>query len=107
MADREIASRHLLAISRQLVFVRSPLLVFDLALSPTLLALGDADEGVDDTDEKDGATDAAANGNFGGVGETGPFLLSFLFLGELVEGFVDCGFTPDGSLACVVLSLGL
>jgi hypothetical protein len=48
MADREITPRHLLAVSRQLVFVRSPLLVFNLTLRSALLALGDADESVDD-----------------------------------------------------------
>jgi hypothetical protein len=90
MADREITPRHLLAISCQLVLVRSPLLVFDLALSPALFALGDANESVDDADEKDCAADATADGDFSGVGEAGPFFLSFLCLGELVEGFVDC-----------------
>lgn len=95
MADREIASLHLLAISSQLVFVRRPLLVFELALSPALLALGDADEGVDDADNKESADDAAGDDIFGGVGEAGPLLLSFLPVGELVQCFVHCGFAPD------------
>jgi hypothetical protein len=103
MANREIAFRHLLTVTRQLVLMRSPLLIFNLALGSALLALGDTDESVDDADEKDGAANAAADGDLGGIRETCPFLLSFLCLGELVEGFVDCGFTPGGSLACVVL----
>ena len=84
MDDRKIASRHLLAISGQLVFVSRPLLVFELALGPTLLALRDADKGVDDADEKENAGDAATDDVLGGVGEAGPFLLSFLPVGKLV-----------------------
>ena len=95
MADREIASRHLLAICGQLVFVRRPLLVFELALGPTLLALRDADKGVDDADEKEYAGDTAADNVFGGVGEASPFFLGFLPVGELVQCFVDFGFAPN------------
>jgi hypothetical protein len=102
MANREIAFRHLLTVTRQLVLMRSPLLIFNLALGSALLALGDTDESVDDADEKDGAANAAADGDLGGIRETCPFLLSFLCLGELVEGFVDCGFTPDDSLVYIV-----
>ena len=98
MADSEITPRHLLAVSGQLIFVRSPLLVFKLALSPTLLTLGDADEGVDDADEEENTDDNASNDVLGGVGETGPFLFGFLFVGKLVQCFVDCGFAPDDLL---------
>ena len=101
MADREIASLHLLAISGQLVLVRSPLLVFELSLSPALLALGDADKGVDDADNDESADDAAGDDIFGGVGEAGPLLLSFLPVGELVQCFVHCGYAPDDLLVDV------
>lgn len=90
MADREIASLHLLAVSGQLVFVRSPLLVFELALSPALLTLGDADEGVDDADDNESADDATSDDVFGGVGEAGPLLLGFLPVRKLVQCFVHC-----------------
>lgn len=95
MADSEIAPRHLLAVSGQLIFVRSPLLVFKLALSPTLLALGNADEGVDDADEKENADDDASDDVLGGVRKAGPLLLGFLLVGKLVQCFVHCGFAPD------------
>jgi len=78
MADCKIASRHLLAISGQLVFVRSPLLVFELALSSAFLALRDADEGIDNADKKESADYTAGDDVFGGVGEAGPLLLGFL-----------------------------
>jgi hypothetical protein len=80
----EIAPLHLLAISRQLVLVLRPLLVFYRTLGSALLALDDADEGVDDDDEEDGATDAAGDGVLGGVGEAGPFLLGSCRFGEFV-----------------------
>ena len=104
MADREIASRHLLAVSGQLVFVRSPLLVFELALSPALLALCDADESVDDTNQKENADYAAGDDVFGGVGKAGPLLLGFLPVGELVQCFVHFGFAPSGVLVDVFLA---
>jgi len=84
MRNREIASLHLLTVSGQLVLVRSPLLVFDCALSPALLALRDANESVDDADEKESATDAAADGVLGGVGEACPFLFGLRPGGLLV-----------------------
>lgn len=84
MANSEIAPRHLLAISRQHVFVRSPLLIFDFALGSALLALGDADESVDDADQEECTADAAADGVLSGVGEAGPFFFSLLGFGELV-----------------------
>lgn len=102
MANSKVSPRHLLAISRQHVFVRSPLLVFDFALGSALLALGDADEGVDDTDQEECTADTAADGVLGGVGEAGPFFFGLLGFGEFVEGFVDCGFASGGfvSLCC-------
>lgn len=103
MADSKIAPRHLLAVSGQLVFVRSPLLVFELALGPTLLALRDADEGVDDADEKESADDAAGDNVLRGLGKASPLLLGFLPVGELVECFVDFGFAPDGFLVDMFL----
>lgn len=84
MANSKVTARHLLAISRQHVFVRRPFLVFDFALGSALLTLSDADEGVDDDDEEDGAANAAGDGVLGGVGEAGPFLFGFLGVGELV-----------------------
>ena len=104
MADSEIAPRHLLAVSGQLVFVRSPLLVFELALGPALLALRDADECVDDADEKESADDAAGDDVFGGLGKASPLLLGFLPVGELVECFVDFGFAPGGLLVETLLA---
>lgn len=99
VADREIAPRHLLAIGGQLILVRSPLLVFELALSPALLALGDADEGVDDADNNESANDAAGDDVFGCVGEASPLLLGFLPVGKLVQCLVHCGFAPKDLLA--------
>jgi hypothetical protein len=103
VANSEITPGHLLAVSGHLLLVRIPLSVGDLALSATLLALGDADEGVDDCDKEDGTADAGADGDFGGVGEAGPFLLGFLGGGELVEGFVEFGFTSGRRLLVVVV----
>ena len=108
VADGKIAPCHLLAVGRHLLLVRVPLLVGDLALGAALLALGDVDEGVDDCDEEDGAADAGADGDLGCVGEAGPFLLSLLGGGELVECFVEFGFASGGvSLVdVVVIDLG-
>jgi hypothetical protein len=96
VANSKITPSHLLAISGHLLLVRVPFLVGDLALGTALLALGDADEGVDDCNEKDGAADAGADGDLGGVGEAGPLLFGFLGGGELVEGFVEFGFASGG-----------
>lgn len=104
VADGEIAPLHLLAVSGQLIFVRRPLLVFELALSSALLALGDADEGVDDADNNESADDAAGDDIFGGVGEAGPLLLGFLPVGELVQCFVNFGFAPGDLLVDVYLT---
>ena len=95
VADGEVASCHLLAVSCHLFLVRVPFLVGDLALSTTLLALGNADECVDDRDEEDCAADAGANGDLGCVGKAGPLLLGFLGGGELVECFVEFGFASE------------
>jgi hypothetical protein len=103
VANSEIAPRHLLAVSRHLFLVRVPFLVGELALGAALLTLGDADEGVDDCDEQDGAADAGADGDLGGVGEAGPLLLGFLGGGELVECFVEFGFASVGGLLVVVV----
>jgi hypothetical protein len=96
VADGEIAPGHLLAVSCHLLLVRVPFLVGNLALGTTLLTLGDADEGVDERDEEDGAADAGADGDLGGVGEAGPLLLGFLGGGEFVEGFVEFGLASGG-----------
>jgi hypothetical protein len=98
VANSEIAPRHLLAVSRHLLLVRVPLSVGDFALGAALLALGDANESVDEGDEEDGAADAGADGDLGGVGEAGPFLLGFLGGGEFVEGFVEFGFASGSNL---------
>lgn len=84
VADSKITPGHLLPVSSELVFVSRPLLVVHLALSAALLALGDADESVDDDDKEDDAADATPNGNLGGVREAGPLLLSLFDCGELV-----------------------
>jgi len=97
VADGEIAPGHLLAVKCHLFLVGVPLLVGKLALGTALFALGDADEGVDDADEEDGATNAGADGNLCSVGEAGPLLLDFLGGGELVECFVDFGLASVGS----------
>lgn len=82
--------------------MRSPLLVFNLALSPTLLALRDADEGVDDDYEKHGAADAAGDGVLGGVGEASPLLFSFLLGRKFVQCFVNRRFAPGDLLIDVL-----
>jgi hypothetical protein len=105
MRDGEITSLHFLAISGQLVFVRSPLLVFDRALSPALLALRDADESVDDADEKERASDATADGVLGGVGEACPLLFGLLLSGKFVQSFVYFRFAPDDLLVDVVFTM--
>jgi len=96
VTNSEIAAGHFLAVSGHLLLMSIPLLVGELALSTALLALGDADESVDDADEEDSAADAGADGDLGGVGEAGPFLLDFGGGGELVEGFVGFGFASVG-----------
>jgi hypothetical protein len=96
VADGEVASCHLFAVGCHLFLVRVPFLVGDVGLGAALLALGDADEGVDDCDEEDGAADAGADGDLGGVGEAGPLLLGFLGGGELVECFVEFGWASGG-----------
>lgn len=96
VADGEVASGHLLAVKCHLFLVSVPFLVGRLAFGTALLALGDADEGVDDCDEEDGSADAGADGDLGSVGEAGPLLLGFLGGGEFVEGFVDFGFASGG-----------
>jgi hypothetical protein len=104
MADCKITSRHLLAVGSQLVFVRSPLLVFELALSPALLALSNADESVDDANKKENADYAAGDDVLGGVGKAGPLLLGFLPVRELVQCFVDFGFAPEELLVDMFLT---
>lgn len=87
--------------------MRSPLLIFDLTLSTALLALGDADEGVDDYNEEDGAADAGANGNLGSVGKTCPLLLGLFFGAEFVEQFVDFGFATGRKILVTASVKGL
>lgn len=100
VADSKVTPGHLLPVSSELVFVSRPLLVVQLAFGAALLALGDADESVDDDDKEDDAADATANGDLGGVGQAGPLLLGLLDCGELVQLFVGCGFaTGEDGLA--------
>lgn len=99
VTDSKVTPGHLLPVSREFVLVSRPFLVVHLALSAALLALGDADESVDDDDKEDDAADATANGDLGGVREAGPLLLGLLGCGELVQLLVGCGFaTGEGWL---------
>lgn len=77
-ADGKVTASHLLPVRSHLVLVSLPFLVVQITLGAALLALRDADEGVDDYDEEDDTADAGADGDLGGVGEAGPFLFRLL-----------------------------
>lgn len=99
MADSKVTPCHLLTVGGQFVLVCLPLLVVEIALKSALLALGDADESVDDADEEDSATHAAGDDIFSGVGQASPLLLGLLLGGKLVELLVDFRFTSNGVIS--------